>query len=91
MSSEDDFLDKPIDVVQEELLLLDAIKGLEALSTLTLTAVEARYPEFGVSEQELHAPPPREPLDSLHHFAREILRNARGARQQLEQRIFGKK
>jgi hypothetical protein len=98
MSTEEDFLEKPVAAVQDDLFVLDAIKGLEALAEMVASAAIVRYPEFkfeeklkplddiaDVGDEDTSS----EPIDDLHHFLRETTRFAKGARQQLEQRIFG--
>lgn len=94
-AADEKFLDRPLDVVQHDVYLLDAIKGLEAFADMITSAVAVSYPEFKETteaERESNDNPEDQPtIDDLHHFIRETRRFAKGARQQLEQRIFGGK
>ena len=96
MSDEEKFLDRPLEVVQDDMFVLDAVKGLEALAGMVASAVSVRYPRF----KEVEPTPEevgdlddgehmQEEIDKLHFFIDETKRFAKGARQQLEQRIFG--
>lgn len=89
-------LDQPLINAQEDLNMLDTVKGLEAYAKMVGILVGRAYPEYPeVSEEELEALEKEnkdlEPLDNFHHFLRETERFAMGARQQLEQRLFGGK
>lgn len=87
------FMDRPLGAVQGDLALLDLIKGLEAYASIACAGVMAEYQEFEQSPEDAPEPgedaPEPEPIDDLHHFARECRRNAKGLRQRLEQRMFG--
>jgi hypothetical protein len=92
---EDDYLDKPLDVVQSDFSVLDALKGIEAFSEMILRTVNHKFEEYpldvGAFADDEDEDADVEPIDDLHHFIREVNRCAAGARQQLEQRLFGKK
>lgn len=89
------FMSRPLGTVQGDLALLDLIKGLEAYASIACAGVEAEYAEFNVVQLPEDAPDPGddepelEPIDDLHHFARQCRKMAKGLRQQLEQRMFG--
>jgi hypothetical protein len=95
MGNEEKVLDQPLDAAQTDVMMLDMVKGLEAFTTLVLREVGGRYPEYpelteeqeeAMSEEELDN---LEPIDDLHRYLREAKTFTTGARQQLEQRLFG--
>lgn len=84
--AEDDYFDKPLSVVQSDLSVLDALKGIEAFSEMLLRTINHKFEEYPLDDDREDV----EPLDNLHYFIRESHRCAKGARQELEQRLFGK-
>lgn len=88
------FLDRPVDNVQNDLEDLDMLKGLEAFSNMALIVIRTRFkelPELTEEEEEALGEDDPEPIDDLHHFMRQANKFSMGARQQLEQRMFGEK
>ena len=92
--AETEILQQPVEALQDDIYVLDAVKGLEAYAEMVASAITARFREFDdVVGEDSSDPEPvdPEPVDLMHHFIRETRRNAKGARQQLEQRIFSGK
>lgn len=92
MSNEQKILDQPVEGAQVDVTMLDMIKGLEAFTALVLREVGGRYPEFPElteEEEEALGEDDPEPIDNLHRYLREAKTYTTGARQQLEQRLFG--
>lgn len=81
----EDILDQPLEKVHSDLIDLDMVKGLEAYAFLVFNHINAKYLEHD-AEDESEDP---EPVDDLHEFLRRVKKYAMGARQQLEQRMFG--
>jgi len=90
-----DYLDQPLDKAQQNVADLDMLKGLEGFANLILRDIGGRFPEYPeLTEEEAKAideDPDRfeEPIDKLHEFLRATAKYAMGARQQMEQRLFG--
>lgn len=89
-----DYLDQPLDKAQQSVSDLDMLKGLEGFANLILRDIGARYPEYlELTEEELtaleEAGEDQEPIDKLHEFLRQVVKYTMGARQQMEQRLFG--
>ena len=89
--AETEILQQPVEALQDDIYVLDAVKGLEAYAEMVASAITARFREFDDVEADAEESSDPEPVDHMHHFIRETRRNAKGARQQLEQRIFSGK
>jgi len=92
MSEENKILDQPLEDAQDSVFDLDMLKGLEAFVALTGAAISIKYseyPELTEEEQEALGEDRPEPIDDLHRYLREASTYITGARQQLEQRLFG--
>lgn len=92
MNKETKILDQPVEEAQADTTMLDMIKGLEAFTTLVAREMGQRYrefPELTEEEEEALGDDDPEPIDDLHRYLREAQTYTMGARQQLEQRLFG--
>jgi hypothetical protein len=78
-------MDQPLEKVHSDLIDLDMIKGLEAYAYLVLKHMNEKYLEYDDEEENED----QEPVDDLHEFLRRVKKYSMGARQQLEQRMFG--
>jgi len=92
MGKEEKILDQPLEDAQDSVFDLDMLKGLEAFAALVGAALSIKYPEYPElteEEEEALGEDRPEPIDDLHRYLRETSTYVRGARQQLEQRLFG--
>jgi hypothetical protein len=84
-TNEEPFMNRSLRDVQADLALLDLVKGLEALAGVAKDSLQRGFEEYSPKDSEGNT----EPLDDLHHHARECRRHASAVRQLLEQRMFG--